>query len=118
MQIGIVAGAQDGPLALAGQDEGERGALHLPGMDGDLIFRGHVEKHAAQPVVGERGQEIRHMAQLGAGEGGGEGVAAEGNRIVLGDRLLVPLGHFIRDQGHVDIGLANEERFHGMILAG
>jgi len=66
----------------------------------------------AEPVVGHRGEQIRDVAQLGAGEGGGDGVAAEGHSVVAGDGLVVALRHAVGEKGHIDIGLTNEERVH------
>ena len=52
------------------------------------------------------------MAQLGTGEGGGDGIAAEGHRIIPRHRLFVALRDVICEQGDVDVGLADEKGVH------
>jgi hypothetical protein len=46
-------------------------------MDLDSVFRRHVHEHAAEPVIGDGGDEIGHNAQLGAAEGRRHRIAAE-----------------------------------------
>ena len=87
-------------------------SLHLPVMDRDAVFRRHVDEHAPEPVVGDLGEEVGRDAELRAAEGRGDRVAAEGDGVVLGDGLLVAGRDLIREEGDVDIGLADEERFH------
>jgi hypothetical protein len=72
---------------------------------------GHVDEHASKPVVGDRCQKVRRDAQLGATERRRHGIAAEGDSVVAGDGLLVPLRNLIRHKGDVDIGLSDEQRF-------
>src|SRR5690606_31973280 len=102
----------DGTLSLARHDEGEGGFGDLPVMHGNPVFRSHVDEHAAEPVVRNRREKVRHDTELGAGEGGGDGIAAEGDGVVPSDRLLVAGRNFIREEGYVDIGLADEECLH------
>ena len=108
----IVAAAHDGALAPVRHDEGERGFRDLPVMDRDAVFGRHVDEHAAEPVVGDRGQEIGHDPELGAAEGRRHRVAAERDRIVPRHRLLVAGRQFVRKEGHVDIRLAYEQCLH------
>src|SRR5580658_7677615 len=81
-------------------------------MDRDRIFGRHVEEHAAEPIVGERGDEIGNDAELGAGKGRGYRIAAEGDGIIMRDRLLVAGRHGFGADRHVDISLADEESIH------
>jgi hypothetical protein len=76
------------------------------------VFRGHVEEHASEPVRCDRCDEIGDEAELGAAEGGGDRVATEGYRIFRGDMLFVADRHVIRDKGHVDVSLPNEQCLH------
>jgi hypothetical protein len=81
-------------------------------MNRDFVFRGHLQEHASEPVVRDRGDEIRRDRELGAAESGGDGVAAERNRVGGSDMLLVAGRHVVGDEGNVDIGLSDEERLH------
>ena len=118
MQIIVVAAADDRPHALVRHHEGERGLLDLTSMHRDPVLRRHVEKHAREPVVGERGHQIGHDPELGAAERGRDRVTAETDRIVPRDDLLVAGRDFVDQEGHVDVGLADKERVHGMIRSG
>ena len=53
------------------------------------------------------------MAKLGAGETGGDGVAAKTDRIILGHHFLVTARDPVGARGDVDIGVTNEKRFQG-----
>src|ERR687893_122009 len=66
-------------------------------MDRDAVGRGHVDEHAPEP---------------GAGEGRRDRVAAEGDRVVAGHRLLVAGRQGVGEEGNVDVGLADEESLH------
>jgi hypothetical protein len=113
VQVMVVAAAHDGALAAVRHDEGERGFAHLPVMDRDAVLRRHVDEHAPEPVVGDLGEEVRRDPELGAGESRRDGVAAKRDRVFLGDRLLVAGRDLVRQEGDVDIGLADEQGFHG-----
>src|SRR5258708_39249487 len=104
----VVAAADDGALAILRHHERQRRLRYLAMMYRDAIARRHVDKHAAEPIVGDRGQEVGLYAELGAAKGGGYRIAAKGDGEVAGDRLLVTSGHYVGDEGDVDIGLADE----------
>ena len=76
-----------------------------------VVFRRHVEEHVAEPVVGDGGDQVGLDAKLGAAERRRDRVAAERHRVFRGDRFLVALRHVVGEERHVDIGLADEERF-------
>ena len=99
------------------EDEGQRGAPHFARVQGDTVFRRHLDEHAAEPVVGTGRDQVGPVAELGTGEGGGHRIAAERDGIVLGDGLLVAARHAAGLHGHIDIGMADEERFHSAPLA-
>ena len=48
------------------------------------------------------------MAELGAGKGGGYGIAAEGHSIIFGDGLFVTGRNCIADNRDINIGLTDE----------
>ena len=81
-------------------------------MDRDSVFRGHVLKHAAEPVVGHGRDQVGHDAELGAAERCGDGVAAKGHRVGGGHMFFVAGRHVVGDEGDVDIGLSDEESLH------
>src|SRR5579863_1392146 len=68
----IVAGADDRAFSIVGEDERERRALYPARMYGDIVGARHVEKHAAEPIVGDGRDEVRGEAELGAGESGSD----------------------------------------------
>src|SRR4051812_10990611 len=78
----------------------------------DAVLRRHVNEHAAEPVVRDGGKEVGRDAELGAAERRRHGVAAERNRVLLGDGLLVAGRDLVGQEGHVDIGLADEQGLH------
>jgi hypothetical protein len=59
-----------------------------------------------------RGQEIGPQAKIRAAESGRHGIAAKRHGIVARHSLLVAGGQRIREEGNVDIGLADEESLH------
>ena len=87
-------------------------------MDRDAVFRGHVLKHPAEPVIGYGRQQVRHDSELGAAECRRDGVAAERDRIGGCDVFLVAGGHMVGNEGNIDIGLSDEERLHEVIRLG
>src|ERR1700730_13177410 len=105
----VVAAAHDGPLAVLRHDERQRGGMDLARMDRDSVLRAHVLKHPPQPVVGDRGDQVRHDSELGAAERRRDGVAAERDRVGLCDMLFVAGRHVVGNEGDVDIGLSDEE---------
>src|SRR5438270_2202095 len=78
----------------------------------DLIFRRHVEEHAAQPVIGKRCQEVRLNTKTGAAKCRRYGVAAEGYGIVARDIFFVTGRDSVGQESDIDIGLADEQGFH------
>ena len=81
-------------------------------MKRNAVFRRHVDEHAAKIIVRDGGQKIGRDAELGAGKGRRDRVAAERDGIIPRDGLVVPGRNLIRQEGHVDIGLANEKSIH------
>ena len=118
MQIVVVAAADDRAHALVRHHEGERRLLHFPAVHRDLILRRHVEEHAGEPVVGERGHQFGHDAELGAAERRRHGIASEAHRVIVRDDLLVAGRDAVDHEGDVDIGLADEQCFHADIRVG
>ena len=74
-------------------------------------FRGHVDEHASEPVICDRGEQIRRNAELRAGKRCRHGIAAKGNCIFAGHLLLIAARQIIRDERDVNIGLADEQGF-------
>src|ERR1700744_2020490 len=87
-------------------------------MDRDSVLRAHVLKHAAEPVMGDSGDQVRHDAELGATECSGDGVAAERDRIGRGNMLLIAGRHVVGNEGYIDIGLSDEECLHALPMMG
>ena len=114
MQVVVVAAAHDGALAAMRHDERQGGFRHLPVVHRDPVLRRHVDEHPPEPVVRHGGQEIGHDAELGARERGRDRVAAERDRVVARHRLLVPGRDLVGQEGHVDIGLTDEEGLHDL----
>src|SRR6478609_11062803 len=112
MDVLVVAAADDGALTVLGHDEGQRGLVHLPPVQRDRVFRAHVLEHPPQPVIGRRGDEIGHDAELGAAERRRDRVAAEGDRVVRCHVLFVAGRHVVGDEDDVDIGLTDKESLH------
>src|SRR5215213_1852983 len=112
VEVVVVAAAHDGALAPARHDEGQRRFGDLSVMDRDAVGRRHVDEHAPEPVVGDLGQEVRRDPELGAGEGRRDRVAAEGDRVIAGHRLLVAGRQGVGEEGNVNVGLADEESLH------
>ena len=108
----VVAAAHDRALAALGHDEGQRGFDHLAVMDRDAVLRRHVDEHAAEPVVGDGGEQVRRDAELGAAERRRDRIAAERHRIVARHRLLVAGRDLVGEEGDVDVALADEQSFH------
>ena len=118
MNVLVVAAADDGALAVLRHDEGERGGVDLARMDRDPVLRAHVLKHAPQPVIGDGGDQVRHDPELGAAKRRGDRVAAEGDRIGRRDVLFVAGRHVVGNEGHVDVGLSDEESLHAFPVMG
>ena len=114
MQVVGVAGAQDGALAVVRDDEREGGFGHRPRMQADAVARRHVTEHPAEPVVGKGGKKIRDDAELRTAEGCGHGVAAEAHGVVVGNGFFVAGGNTVGEDRHVDVALADEQRFHAI----
>ena len=57
-----------------------------------------------------RRDEIGNAAELGAGEGGGNRIAAKGDGVILRHRLFVAARDSVTEKRDVDIGVADEER--------
>src|ERR1700742_2484852 len=87
----------------------------MPGVYADLIGTRHVEEHAAQPIVRDIGDEFGGVAKLGAGEGRRDRVAAEGDGIILRNRLVVTVRDGIAEQGDVDVGVSDEQSLHASL---
>ena len=81
-------------------------------MQRDRVFRAHVLEHPPQPVIGRRGDEIGHDAELGAAERRRHRIAAEGDRVVGCHVLFVAGRHVVGDEDDVDIGLTDKESLH------
>jgi hypothetical protein len=62
----VVAAAHDRALVALRHDERQRRFRHLAVMDGDAVFRRHVDEHAAEPIVGDRGEQVGRDTELGA----------------------------------------------------
>jgi hypothetical protein len=112
MQVAVIAATQDRALAIVRHDEGQRRFLDLAPMHRQRVLRCHVEEHAREPVVGERGQEIGRNPKLGTAECCRNRVAAEADGVVLRHGLLVAGREMVGQEGPVDVGLADEERLH------
>jgi hypothetical protein len=110
----IVAATDDRALAAFRHDEGERRFGHFAVMDGNAVFRGHVDEHAAEPVVGDGGEQIGRDAELGTAERGGHCIAAEGDGVVARHRLLVTRRQGVRHERDVDVTLTDEQSFHAL----
>ena len=70
----VVAAAHDRTLIAFRHDERQRRFRHLAVMDRDAVLRGHVDEHAAEPVVGDGGEQVGRDPELRAGERRGDGV--------------------------------------------
>jgi hypothetical protein len=112
MLIMVVAAAHDRALPGFGHHERQRRLGHLAVMQGDAVFRGHVDKHPPEPIVGDRGQQIGRQSELGATKGSRYGIAAEGNGIIARHRFLIARRQDVGEEGDVDIGLADEKSLH------
>ena len=110
LEIGVVAGAKYRALAVVGKHEGQRASRHAARVDAQAIGRRHIQEHVREPVPRDGDQQIGRLAELGAGEGSGRGIAAKGHRIVLGDGLFVAVGQGVGDHADVDIGVTDEQR--------
>src|SRR3954452_7026056 len=114
MLVVVVAAADDGALIAFRHYERQRGGCHLPMVQRYAILRGHVDEHAPEPVVGNRGQQIGPQPKLGAAECRRHRVAAERDGIIPSNRLLVTGRQRIREKGDIDISLADEKSFHNL----
>ena len=86
--------------------------LTLRGWTEIPYFAAHVLEHPPEPVVGDGRDQVGHDAELGAAKCRGDGVAAERDRVGVGDMFLVAGRHVVGDEGDVDIGLSDEESLH------
>ena len=57
-QVVVVAAAHDGALAVLWHDERQRRFIDLAGVQMHVVFRRHVMKHVAEPVVGVGGDQV------------------------------------------------------------
>src|SRR3954464_6205434 len=114
MLVVVVAAADDGALIAFRHYERQRGGCHLPMVQRSPILRGHVDEHAPEPVVGNRGQQIGPQPKLGAAECCRHRVAAERDGIIPSNCLLVTGWQRIREKGDIDISLADEKSFHNL----
>ena len=112
MKIVVVAGAQDGALAVVGEHDRERGALHFPAVHRDLVLGGHVEEHAAEPVVGQRGEHVDAVAEAGGAEARGHRIAAERDRVIARHGLVVARRHRVGEDRNVNVSLSDKKRIH------
>ncbi len=83
-------------------------------MDRDSILRAHVLKHPPEPIIGHGGDQVRHDAEFGTAKCRRDGIAAERDRVGLGDVFFVAGRHVVGNEGDVDIGLSNEEGLHNL----
>src|SRR5215475_2421156 len=111
----VVAAADDGALAVLRHDKGKRGRVDLARMHRNSILCAHVLEHAAEPVIGDGCDQVRHDPELGAAERRGDRVAAEGDCIGFGDVLFVAGRQVVGNEGDVDIGLSDKEGLHKVI---
>ena len=81
-------------------------------MDRDLIFRRHVQKHTAQPIIRQRGQKVDALAESGGAKSRRHRIAAKRYCVIVSHRLVVAGGHGRRKHGHVNVGLADKKRVH------
>jgi len=105
----VIAAAHDRALSAFRHDERERGLGHLAMVHGDPVFRRHVYEHAPEPVVCDRGHQIRCHPELGAAESRGHRVAAEGDRVVMSDDLVIAGRELVGQEGDVDVALSDKE---------
>ena len=113
IEMSVVTAAHDRAPAVLRHDERERGRADVAGMDRDGVFRGHLQEHASEPVIRDRGEQIRRDRELRAAEGGGDGVAAERDRVGRCHVLFIADRKPIGQEGDVDVSLADEESLHG-----
>jgi hypothetical protein len=112
MKIVVVTTAHNCPLAVIRHDERQRRRSDLPGVDRDPILDRHVQKHAAEPVIGDIGEHVRRNSELPAAEGSGDRVAAGRDSVGRRHILFVAVG--TRSVRKVTIGLADEECLHSV----
>ena len=84
-------------------------------MHADLVGPRHIEEHAPEPIVGDICDEIGDIAEPGAGEGRRDCIPAEGDGIILRDRLVVAVRNGIAEQSYIDIGVADEQSLHASL---
>ena len=81
-------------------------------VDGDAIFRCHVDEHAPKPIVGDRRYEVGRDAKLGAAKGRGHRIAAKRHGIAPCDGLFVAGRNLVGEKGQIDIRLPDEKCSH------
>src|SRR5258705_13716342 len=81
-------------------------------MTGNAVFRRHVDEHAAEPIIGRRGDEVRRNPELRAAECSRDRVAAKGNRIIACDGLVVAGRNLIDYESYIDVALTDKECLH------
>ena len=89
-------------------DEGEGRRSDQARMDGNCVLCSHVEKHASEPVLRHRRDEIWHDAELRAAKRCRHRVASERQRRKREATCFSsPTGNMIGQERHVDISLSN-----------
>jgi len=105
----VIPASHDRALSTFRHDERQRGLRHLAMVHGDSVFRRHVDEHAAEPVICDRGHQIRCHPELGAAECCRHRVAAEGDGVVARHRLVIAGREFVGQECDVDVALPDKE---------
>ena len=89
VQIIVVPATNDRPLAIIRHDERQGRCSDFPGVNWYAVSGGHIQKHAAEPIIGDGRQDIGWNAQLCAAERRRYRISTERNGVGRSDVLLV-----------------------------
>ena len=105
----VIATSHDRALSTFRHDERQRGLGHLAVVHGDSIFRRHVDEHAPEPVICDRGHQVRCHPQFGAAKSCGHRIAAEGDGVVTSHGLFIAGGELVGQESDIDVALSDKE---------
>lgn len=109
MKIMIISAAHDRSLSLMRHDERERRPLNFSPVHRNSIGKRHIHEHAAQPIIGHRGHQIRNNSKFGAGKGCRNRIPSKRHGVIARHRFLISCRDAISEEGDVNIGLTNEK---------
>lgn len=108
VEIVLVSPPFDSALPVNRMDEGDRKSRDSPLMPIQSVLPDHVGEHPSRPIGSAVAQQVGDEPEVSATERGGNSVAAEADRVVPSQHLLVTGGNTIDSHHVVDVPVADK----------